>query len=274
MSFRSLIFVFFLCFSSFIAGWLSAIYAVPKNATGVVTETVTGAVSNSRLEDSKKPDLMSGTKDLAPNKPATNNLAPQNIKTPSALSFKKVRDSLLFLFDPYKVNSFKPPAVTKQPEQSFKSKTALNLQKQSPQAKKQKPLTFNNSFESSSLSFPASVDNQKDLLKPTELQIIQAEYDKKNREQLLKIKGQQKLFTSTGQFSFLVNVFSKPKEALQYNQTIKKQYPTWSFFLKAYSDHVRIYLGPFASKQKALEFKNKLPQPPPFDMNFLEEMPL
>ena len=106
-------------------------------------------------------------------------------------------------------------------------------------------------------------------------QEIQKKYDEKNKEQLLSIENQQDLFKSSGQFSFLVNVFSDEEKAFEYIKKIKQKYPFWSFLLKVHGDHIRIYLGPFNSKKEALDFKKDLPMPYPFSsLEYLEKVGL
>ena len=107
------------------------------------------------------------------------------------------------------------------------------------------------------------------------LQTLQKTYDKKNKEQLLLIEKEQKFFKINGKFSFMINVFSEEDKAFEFVKQMKKQYPLWSFLLKIHRDHIRVYLGPFSSKELANEFKNSIPKPHPFSsLEFLEEVSL
>ena len=73
----------------------------------------------------------------------------------------------------------------------------------------------------------------------------------------------------------MVNVFSSQEKVSKYVNQMKKQYPMWSFLIKAHKDHIRVYVGPFPSKKLAEEFKKALPRPSPFSsLDFLEEVSL
>ena len=89
------------------------------------------------------------------------------------------------------------------------------------------------------------------------------------------IETNQKFFKTNGKFSFMVNVFSDQDKAFNFIKEMKKQYPLWSFLLKIQKDHIRVYLGPFPSKELAEEFKKSIPHPTPFSsLEFLEEVSL
>ena len=106
------------------------------------------------------------------------------------------------------------------------------------------------------------------------IKLAQAKYDKANREQLSAILESQNNFTMKGRFGFLINIFSNEEEAEEYVKKMKADYPLLSFLIKIHSNHIRIYLGPISSKEKALEFRKKIPQPQPFSLDFLEEVSL
>lgn len=96
------------------------------------------------------------------------------------------------------------------------------------------------------------------------------EVDKLNRDAFKRIKGRQNVFNEKGQFSFLINVFSQEKEALEYISNLRAQFPLWGFFLKPDRQNFRIYLGPFLTKDQAGDFIKVLPDPKPFPNYFLE----
>lgn len=253
------IFVFFLCFFSFLGGWLTAVFIVPGHlsARDSLSESPSSPPKGSQVKKEKSDPFL-----------------------------KEMARHILILFDPYKMDSFMKEN-TRLKDEDFFIKTEV------PQE-----TTENINFSSTEDTNPASKEPEKDVeesveeeippgLTEWELKRIQAEeeiskalkevqedYDKKNREQFLKISKTQDFFTLDGKFSFLVNVFSEQEPAFKYVKSMKEIYPSWSFLLKAHRDHVRIYLGPFPSEKKAMQFKESLPLPSPFSQLFLEEISL
>ena len=103
----------------------------------------------------------------------------------------------------------------------------------------------------------------------------QREYDKKNRQWLLSIAKDQSNFYFNGKYSFLVNIFSDENKAVKYIENIKIRYPLWNFFIKVDKlANIKIYLGPFDTRQRALNFIKTMPHPSPFPNHFLEEKSL
>ena len=94
--------------------------------------------------------------------------------------------------------------------------------------------------------------------------------DKLNRKAFERIKNRQNVFNARGRFSFLINVFSKEKEAVEYVQKLRGRFPLWGFFLKPDRQNFRVYLGPFLSKERAGDFIKTFPDPKPFPNYFLE----
>ena len=275
LHFRTLIFIFFLCFGSFLAGWLTAVFILPGNFSKMDRKTLETESQSSLSEENlsmKEPGWKNGVDEK------------QNFSF-----LEEMKNNILFLFDPYKMDS-----LVKKNTQLGNKEGPIKNQEPQPIVLKIPPPAENTLKPSASKSSFQNINKQKESLYPTlqelasletrpktnegkkdsVLQTLQAEYDKKNREQLLQISGEQDFFTINGHFGFLVNVFSEQDKALEYVQNMKENYPLWSFLLKAYKDHVRIYLGPFQSKQKALEFKQSIPQQPPFALDFLEEVSL
>ena len=95
-------------------------------------------------------------------------------------------------------------------------------------------------------------------------------FDKLNRKAFSRIKNRQNVFNERGQFSFLINVFSKEDEAVEYVQKLRGRFPLWGFFLKPDRQNLRVYLGPFPTKDRAADFIKALPDPKPFPNYFLE----
>ena len=95
-------------------------------------------------------------------------------------------------------------------------------------------------------------------------------FDKLNQKAFYRIKNRQNVFNERGQFSFLINVFSKEEEAMEYVQKLRGQFPLWGFFLKPDQQNLRVYLGPFLTKARAADFIKALPDPKPFPNYFLE----
>lgn len=96
-------------------------------------------------------------------------------------------------------------------------------------------------------------------------------YREFNREEFIKTKGDQKDFFIDGRYSLLINVLSAEKSARDYVKSLKSRFPLWNFFIKPDSPQLRIYLGPFKTKNEAIQFIEKFPTPSPFPNYFLEE---
>lgn len=274
----NLLFVFCLCFSCFLAGWLTAIYILPGNLSQKNLQELKMNVQNTEQTDSS----LDSNEQNPPIK-----ISEKKSGDTAIPFFEEMKNNIMLLFDPYKIDSVvkKHTHLEKEgnPNSPFKKKTHTQIP-----LKIQQPARVNNIKPSQNFNKPekpakpaspelAPPENhpQTQQEKETEgLQKLQAKYDEKNREQLLQILEGQKFFTLAGKFSFLVNVFSEEEKALKYVKNMKKQYPLWSFLIKAHKDHIRIYLGPFESKEKALEFKKIIPPPTPFSQDFLEEASL
>ena len=97
-------------------------------------------------------------------------------------------------------------------------------------------------------------------------------YKKINLLQILKLKGN--VFSIKGEYSFLVNGFSKEEDALNYIKKIKNYFPSWSIFIKEHSKFFKVYLGPFRTKKEANLFIKNLNTSPPFPNYFLEKQGL
>ena len=275
--FYSLAFVFFLCFSSFLAGWLVSVFIPPGNLSPIDQEP---SKASSQSIKPAHASLRSNAKNLS-EKQAEKEVQ-QNVPF-----FEEMRNNIMILFDPYKMDSLVKQHTYLEKKGSFiknrnHTQIPFKIQPSDPTAsndpKPKYPFQNFNKLkrwplpsleESPSLEALPKTKEDKDR---STLQKLQTEYDKKNRDQLSQIFNDQKFFTADGQFSFLVKVFSKQDKALDYVQDMKKKYPLWSFLIKAHKDHIRIYLGPFPSKEKALAFKEAIPFP--FSPVFLEEVSL
>lgn len=269
---KSLIFIFLLCFGSFLAGWLTAVFILPRSLppaelSGTDPET---------MELSKALEI--------PSSPKEQETKPPTDTEKSLPFFEEMKDNIILLFNPYKMDSLikKNTYLDKNTDGPIKTQKAKAISLKVPSFDKKNK----NSTPKSNIQKPSSYSSLQKLVplgsrpkkaedrEESVLKKLQKEYDKKNREQFAKIPKDQQFFLINGKFSFLVNVFSEQKPALTYIQSIKEIYPMWSFFIKAYKDHIRVYLGPFASKEKAMEFKKSAPQPLSFTMDFLEEVSL
>ena len=251
MNSLSLILVFSVSFICFLLGWLFAVFVLPGKKTQISTET-------KQIEEiltAENPD--------------------KEIEKQALLS--ELKNNVLILFDPYKIDNFLKKDSKLEKKNSFiKNSTDILLKKnvEKPSAhpsnfQQQKLNTIKEIELSEKVEFPIS---EKLSLK---LQAIQDEYDKKNKEHLLLIEKDQKFFKTTGKFSFMINVFSEQDKAFEFVKEMKQQYPMWSFLLKVHKDHIRVYLGPFPSKELANEFKKSIPQPLPFSsLDFLTEVSL
>lgn len=263
----NLFLVFFLCFSSFLFGWVVAVYIIPGGEMGTndsFQKEVKVDTKINRKKDSQKP--------LKPdNQPKTAKPVP---------FFEEMKENILLLFDPYQTDSaLQRDTYLKKKESYIKNPQPVSIKKDFKNSDKKKHL---NKGKQESFTAPLALSERSyslagdSLVKVDKAQLkeIQKEYDKKNREQLTSILEDQNVFTRKGKVSFLINVFSDKEEALDYVKKMKADYPLWSFLIKAHPDHIRIYLGPISSKSKALEFKNTVPQPLPFSLDFLEEVSL
>ena len=112
---------------------------------------------------------------------------------------------------------------------------------------------------------------KQSTLKKENALLREKKYQKFNKKEFTKIENQQSFFTREGQYSFLINAFSKEKPALEYIEKLKTRFPVWNFFIRPDKIHLRVYLGPFKTKREALEFINKITAPSPFPNYFLEK---
>lgn len=271
--FYSLVLVFSLCFTSFLGGWLTAVFILPGKKSLQV----------------HSPEIKNENKELYTNSSAKDSIRQKKIidekKTSKVPFLKEMKDNIMFLFDPYKMDSImKKNTYLELKDSPIKKQTDLQIPLKIQATDLKKPTSFqkkNSEKQNTYLRnpFPEEYNSTENYLKKensvsSTLQKIQKEYDKKNRKQLMEISGNQKFFKINGNFSFLVNVFSEQTEALNYVKSMKEIYPSWSFLLKAHIDHIRIYLGPFQTKEKALEFQKIIPSPSPFSQLFLEEVSL
>lgn len=279
LSWKSLGYVFFLCFGSFLAGWLTALFILPGKK---------GLEGGPPAKIQHKKNLSVYKSDHMPNHTAESSTVAE------IPFFEELRDNIMLLFDPYKMDSLmrkntfledqggpiKDHSVQKQ------GRPPVILKKQrtekgewSGEQLKNPPQTFYRDERASLPSIPEPVPDEAPLAEGNEIALsplkkLQQEYDKKNREQFARLSSGKKVFSVDGKFSFLVNVFSEQDEAMEFFSKMKSQYPSWSFFLKVHKDHIRVYLGPFSSKEKAMEFKKSQPHPLPFSQDFLEEVSL
>lgn len=207
---------------------------------------------------------------------------------PSSSFFLDMKKNVLTLFNPDKIDAFSKKDTVLEKENSYLSKEPKAVQLKQPLAVEPKnkakddPLSsFKKAFKRLSLQEGKLQEEEEgaDIKNPSleeenlKVQKLKAKYDVKNKAQLSLVDTD--FFKLNGKFSFLVNVFSAEDKAFSYVDRMKKDYPQWSFLLKAHKDHVRIYLGPFPSKAKALEFKKAIPNPHVFpSLDYLEEVSL
>ena len=260
----SLLFIFSLCFGSFFAGWMAAVYILPGNLLEQKANQKKQEISAVLPSDLS---LREGEDSIREEK--------GRIAVPS---LKEVMDSLLILFDPYKMDAFIKNNTHLNKKDSYIKNEPVQIPLKAPLLSSPALNSQDNAsryFEKGSLpdkteSPPSPLpSNQEDHLAG-----LQKKYDKQNRRQLNNIQGQQDFFSAEGKFSFFVNAFSDQKEAEKYVQDLKKKYPLWSFLIKAHANHISIYLGPFSSKEQALSFKNALLKDGPFAAAFIEEVSL
>ena len=57
---------------------------------------------------------------------------------------------------------------------------------------------------------------------------------------------------------------------MEYVQKLRGRFPLWGFFLRPDRQNLRVYLGPFLTKERATDFIKALPNPKPFPNYFLE----
>ena len=245
---KSLLSIFALSFICCLLGWLFAVFVLPGQ----------------QLQH------------LAKIKQKEQALLTEKPKTQSQPFLEELKNNILLLFDPYKMDSLVKKETELDQKSSFIKKTdsSVKIKKDS-----SLPAVVSQKAKNKLIieKQPKLIEEPPSPLKRPnpELKKIQDGYDKKNREQLLTIEKEQKFFKTNGKFSFMVNIFSNQEKAFKYINQMKKQYPLWSFLLKAHNNHIRIYLGPFPSKDLAKEFKKSLPIPLPFSsLEFLEEVSL
>lgn len=285
-SFYNLSLIFLLCFSCFLAGWLTAVYVLPGNLSQRNLQELKMGFQTGNQADTFLPSNENNlsTEEL---EKKTTDIGKVKKELPF---FEEMKNNILLLLDPYKIDSVVKKNTHLEQKDNFyikdKTRTQIPLKIQQPlstvpkdQNNKNPSQDFNKQEglsdpllqESAPTESPSKIKEQKEI---ETLQKLQAKYDEKNREQLFQILEDQKFFIMEGKFSFLANVFSDQEKALNYVKDMKEKYPLWSFLIKAHKDHTRIYLGPFESKEKALEFKKMIPSPSPFSMDFLEEVSL
>ena len=200
------------------------------------------------------------------------------------LFFEEMRDNIMILFNPYKMDSLlKQNTYLNKKSNSYTKGLSLKnipikiqlLEKKVLNHKDLSQKSNKEELSDSSVLESVPIETRPKTKKQTELELLQkrqGKYDEQNREQLLQILGNQKFFFLEGKFSFLMNVFSEEEEALDYAKEMKEKHPFWSFLIKAHKDHIRIYLGPFKTKEKALEFKEMTHSS--VSQDFLEEVSL
>ena len=265
----TLVFVFVVSFICFLLGWLFAVYVLP----GQKLQYLAKIKQNTLLD--KASDIKSQS---ISNTEATLSTEPSAGSTNQPV-LEEIKNNVLFLFDPYQMDSLIKKNTALEKKSSFIKHTAdfITVKKKPTVSIPTSPKIDLKSFEEEKQLSEEFSSASMSLLKEInpELKALQESYDKKNKEQLLIIEAGQKFFKSNGKFSFMVNVFSSQDKTFKYVNQMKKQYPLWSFLIKAYRDHIRVYVGPFPSKELAQEFKKTLPNPSPFSsLNFLEEVSL
>jgi len=267
---------------SFALGWLFAVSIYPD------------------LRDSSRPSFsqdLSDQPEINSQKNTANSTSQTNSSLQKEISkkedsfinsslFKSMRDNVMIIFDPYEIDRLTKEDTLLKSKNSYINKDIESKDKEIKTKKKEtvvslphkkKPRQKPNLKKDLPTPNPAkqkSPSTQK-LKLESFFQEQEKKYNETNKEQLLAIEKQQDFFKSTGKFSFLVNVFSKEEKAIEYIETMKKDYPFWSFLLKSHGDHIRIYLGPFVSREEALKFKKELSFPYPFSsLEYLEEVAL
>ena len=267
----NLFFVFFICINCFLTGWMAAVYILP--GYGLESTTSTTKV---------KTDLFLNSQNIRDTESTTTHLhGSKNRKNPEkkrelSLLVEEMRNNIMTLFDPYKLDSlwtnqnhFKknssklktntglspPLQATNQQKPKYQ---ILKLKSSPGKPKKIQPIPSNPS-ETSKKDSQTTLLNPEEAPPPTEktkaLQKLRDKYDKQNREQLLKIVKEQDYFSLEGKFGYLINAFSEHEAASSYVAKMKEQHPLWSFLIKIHEDHIRIYLGPFQTREKAVKFK-------------------
>ena len=250
LSLSALIALFSVSFVCFLLGWLFAVFVLPGEKLNRLAERKHSEPAVTEEQMSRQSQDQS--------------------------FLEEIKNNVLILFDPYKMDDF-VKKETKLGQDSFIKKTAdsivvkKNIKAYSPPPAPKTDLRIIEAEKKLSALPAPPVLPERD----SKLTAIQEEYDERNRKQLALIEKGQKFFKSNGKFSFMVNVFSDQEKAFKYINTMKEQYPMWSFLLKIHKDHIRVYLGPFPSKELAEEFKKSIPMPSPFSsLEFLEELSL
>ena len=162
-------------------------------------------------------------------------------------------------------------SLTNLPASALSSSSSENLPHKE-ETKEAKPLEGPPSEKSPEIA--TAQEEQKELEEKSPLSDSEKKrkdkFDKLNQKAFSRIKNRQNVFNERGQFSFLINVFSKEEEAMEYVQKLRGRFPLWGFFLKPDRQNFRVYLGPFLTKARASDFINALPEPKPFPNYFLE----
>jgi len=277
--FKFLLTLFVFSFMSFALGWFFALSSHPD-----LNPSLDVLGTDTKSNDDSPKDKSSSQNDGANSSTADS----KHSKEPFVKSslFKNMKDNVMMLFNPYELDrlskkntllEFKTNIFDK--STALKTKTPVILPKK-PTDKNSPQSTETPSEEKNSVAHPSknnAIDEKQAPSAQLESFITETEkaFDKRNKEQLLSIENQQNFFKSNGKFSFLVNVFSKEEKAIEYVEKMKKEYPLWSFLLKFHGNHIRVYLGPFLSKEEALKFKNEIPIPYPFSsLEHLEDLGL
>ena len=278
-----LVFVFFLCFGSFLAGWLTAVFILPGNFSQINPLPLKAGQSGNNQASANQIQLKDEKQASSHKRNSVSNKSSGQKNRKETFSFfEEMKKNIGLLFDPYKMDSMikadtflneKDSPIRNQniqiPLKAQPGRKSFSENKNPSKTFQQKEdMPYPPTPESSSLG-PES--KTQETRSPT-LKKVQEEFDKKNHEQFLKISENQKFFAIDGKFSFLVNAFSEQKKALEYVKDIKRKHPNWSFFIKVHEDHTRIYLGPFPTEEKAMEFKQAMP--PSLSPDFLEEVSL
>ena len=264
----SLLLIFACSFVSFLLGWFCAVFML-SGSSGLFGK---GLLSDTPLSQNQELEEGSLAQDPA------EITAPEDTRP----FLEQIKNNMLFLFDPYQWDQASTKNTLLENQKGYIHKKPQNIELKNPaqQALNKNPsLTPLKPKKTSSTKeeLLALMEAEKASGPPLaplspKLKAVQEDFLKKNKAHLLAIENQQKFFKSDGKYSFLVNVFSTQEEALKYFIDRKERYPLWNFLVKAYPDHIRIYLGPFPSKELAMEFKNNLSAP--YSLDYLEEVSL
>jgi len=295
--------LFGLSFMSFILGWLFAVSVFPGRIPELSLSPGGDQFKGFPTSPQTPPSSFIDQKAF-PKKANQKEAGSEKEPFINSSSFKEMRDNILLLLNPYAIEGLdkKNTILNDSSPYIHKSKKTVQLKTDSDLESDKKTLSAPLSNSTSPQATPNKSKaklSQLELLQPKKsdpffkqkistlgenfnsiqfkpfVPKVQQVYNEKNKEQLLSIEKQQDFFKSNGKFSFLVNVFSEEDKALEYIKKIKEEHPLWSLLLKAHGDHIRIYLGPFASKKLADSFKKELPVPYPFpSLEYLEEVGL